>query len=807
MKIRCDWMTAFATVVVILLLPAAALATVEPNWPVGTPNQCRNASDGFMSFEQGVDGAQIKSTIPGLMFTTTAGIDWAYADKRTGAYNVNPYGSGAYETNGDFFAWLGVAGDQGLVTMIGGEATYVSVLVSTASGLALDAYDAAGNFLATSGFASDNVNTGTMTRLTVEATGIAYVQMHDTGNFWLMDDLCTDAPPPCQPVPGYTTDAHAGHIDLVFVPDADYGGNMAAFLADVGANITQRLGAVTPINSHLGDFNFYFTALPGDVTNGTCGASTLPANLLSLCPYADAVVVLHQGTRTDCTSWSGQTGVFGAEGTVGRSFIHEGGHAMFGLRDEYASDRDPNPSCNYTSYDSSRSLPSNIWDTQADCRLDAQSQGWDPNQCYMYTACQGDWWKLGDPSLANDAARYADASSRFIMFDGTYFANGFGAASERAIDAAFNRLPEAPAPPLPPPSPEKSIVLDLEIDETGLTLVDSSFVVAAPPDSLPGEYALTATTFSTHGNLLAARGFADPRSILGEQGYPGPAMLAQANFTLVLPYFDRGGLVEVRDGSGTLLLSADISAFAAGAGALNEPPIASCHNVTAPADALCRANVSVDQGSYDPDGDPVTISQNPAAPYGVGTTSVELTISDSFGATASCHAIVTVEDATPPTITAPPDMSVNATGPSGAVVVFSFTADDNCGIASLASAPPSGSTFPINPPGTTTLVVGTATDAANNTATANFHVHVKGAAEQLDDLHAAVIGVPPGNSLANMVTAAQGKLATGDVAGTCALLHALTHEISAQAGKKLTAAQAALFTSTAQRIAAVLSCS
>jgi hypothetical protein len=72
----------------------------------------------------------------------------------------------------------------------------VSVLTSTASGLVIDAYNRSGVLIATSGRAGSNVGTGRLTRLTVESrTGrdIAYVLVHDSGNFWLIDDLCTDA--------------------------------------------------------------------------------------------------------------------------------------------------------------------------------------------------------------------------------------------------------------------------------------------------------------------------------------------------------------------------------------------------------------------------------------------------------------------------------------------------------------------------------------------------------------------------------------------------------------------------------------
>ena len=84
----------------------------------------------------------------------------------------------------------------------------------------------------------------------------------------------------------------------------------------------------------------------------------------------------------------------------------------------------------------------------------------------------------------------------------------------------------------------------------------------------------------------------------------------------------------------------------------NHAPVAKCKNVTVPADAACTASASVDAGSFDPDsGDTITMSQTPAGPYKLGSTSVTLTVKDNFGAEGVCTATVTVVDQTAPTVT------------------------------------------------------------------------------------------------------------------------------------------------------------
>ena len=97
-----------------------------------------------------------------MVFTTTAGQDWLYADWRTGNYN-GPYPDGAYISNGNFCAWLGPNQGDGRIDFTEGTASFISLLTSTSSGLTIDAYDSNDNLLANSGWAGDNLNTGNMT--------------------------------------------------------------------------------------------------------------------------------------------------------------------------------------------------------------------------------------------------------------------------------------------------------------------------------------------------------------------------------------------------------------------------------------------------------------------------------------------------------------------------------------------------------------------------------------------------------------------------------------------------------------------
>ena len=88
-------------------------------------------------------------------------------------------------------------------------------------------------------------------------------------------------------------------------------------------------------------------------------------------------------------------------------------------------------------------------------------------------------------------------------------------------------------------------------------------------------------------------------------------------------------------------------------------------------------------------------------------------------------------DTTPPVVTVPGDMTVDATATGGARVTYTASAsDDRDPAPRLVCNPVSGGTFPVG----MTTVTCTATDAAGNSANAQFSVYVRGAGEQISRL-------------------------------------------------------------------------
>ena len=155
----------------------------------------------------------------------------------------------------------------------------------------------------------------------------------------------------------------------------------------------------------------------------------------------------------------------------------------------------------------------------------------------------------------------------------------------------------------------------------------------------------------------------------------------------------------------------------------NLPPVALCQDVFVAADGNHEGHAApedVDNGSSDPNGDPITFSLDPPGPYPLGTTIVTRTVTDNGSPPLSdtCTATVTVVDGsdTPPTSACPDTITVQATDAAGIVVEFSTPAAHHGSNPVVTVNPASGSVFPV---GTTTVTV-TVTDDAG--ASAFLHV-------------------------------------------------------------------------------------
>jgi hypothetical protein len=155
-------------------------------------------------------------------------------------------------------------------------------------------------------------------------------------------------------------------------------------------------------------------------------------------------------------------------------------------------------------------------------------------------------------------------------------------------------------------------------------------------------------------------------------------------------------------------------------------PVISAHaNVTAEATGPTGAavNYANPTASDIVDGS-VAVVCTPASgsTFALGTTTVNCSATDNAGNTASSSFSVTVQDTTPPSISAHAEVNAIATSAAGAVVNYTLpTATDLVdGSVAVTCLPASGSTFAIG----STTVNCSATDSHGNTGTSSFNVVV-----------------------------------------------------------------------------------
>jgi hypothetical protein len=117
----------------------------------------------------------------------------------------------------------------------------------------------------------------------------------------------------------------------------------------------------------------------------------------------------------------------------------------------------------------------------------------------------------------------------------------------------------------------------------------------------------------------------------------------------------------------------------------------------------------------------VTCTPPSGSSFGVGSTQVSCSATDTAGNTGTATFNVIVSDVTPPVVTVPADITVEAATSAGTVVNFTATAFDAVdGVLTPTCTPASGSTFHIG----LTQVRCTATDAATNMGEATFNIAV-----------------------------------------------------------------------------------
>jgi HYR domain-containing protein len=235
---------------------------------------------------------------------------------------------------------------------------------------------------------------------------------------------------------------------------------------------------------------------------------------------------------------------------------------------------------------------------------------------------------------------------------------------------------------------------------------------------------------------------------------------------------------------------------------LTVPP-ATTKEATSPAGAAIDFTVSATDlvdGALTP-----SCSWTSGSTFPVGSTTVDCTVSDAHTNTSNKSFVVVVTDTTAPTLTVPGPITVDATSPAGAVVMFTASANDLVdGTVAPSCSTASGATFPIG----TTTVSCTATDSHGNTsAVSTFTVRVDGAAPQLADvLQVVQRWSVRGRSVAEALREVIAEIAQRP-RRTCDTLGDFDRALRGSLGRRLTAEQLAWLRGQIDQIENVLGCS
>jgi hypothetical protein len=179
-------------------------------------------------------------------------------------------------------------------------------------------------------------------------------------------------------------------FNIVFVPDGSYGdmsvlANRQTFVDDLTDVIENGFWQNQAYFNGLFKYNYYYMTASGSVTprtpdamgNFRCPTVTWPAQVNTDGAFADQLLLIHSNSLRDC----GGGGRATAEPTSFRTIIHETGHGLFGLPDEYCCD---------SFYSEVRPV---LYANQAGCTSDADNAAW--RDCVSLTSSRdgGVWWR------------------------------------------------------------------------------------------------------------------------------------------------------------------------------------------------------------------------------------------------------------------------------------------------------------------------------------------------------------------------------------------------------------------------------
>ena len=192
------------------------------------------------------------------------------------------------------------------------------------------------------------------------------------------------------PVAVYTRGNDASALDVVLIP-VDYNGvpgrTYRDFVGDVRRLVVEGYLAHEQVTNNRDKWNFYVNPVTGGLMQTTIGSTvnrsvTQPTNWSKVSAFADVAGYVHNNAswRDFASFGGGGVGSFTIQAPLTGTILHETGHAIFGLSDEYCCDG----GIVTTSWQHE-----NMFSSQASCQASAGAHGVTASDCTQLTATNG----------------------------------------------------------------------------------------------------------------------------------------------------------------------------------------------------------------------------------------------------------------------------------------------------------------------------------------------------------------------------------------------------------------------------------
>ncbi len=312
-----------------------------------------------------------------------------------------------------------------------------------------------------------------------------------------------------------------GYIDIVFVPEEHYSQDDYLDFVDLVVNLTRDwyldLDGLTTgplIDNYRDKFNFYiynrgFYDPDGFAVQAGC-SGWLPDGFWGDASGTDVAAILApDGSGAwGCANGLGPSGYhlhFIALAEREGQIIHETGHSLFGLVDEY---------CGNTYY-TEVSGPKNVWSKENKCLNDAEDNDWSLGVCDNF--CY-DWWKYDVDSLMVSSSKFCD-NANLCWKD----PSAFGEASSWRINHVLANWPSGGS---------KGVLVEFNLKDDVLTEIRTEIVEGHPDVGLQdGPY--RGEVIMESGDIMQSFGIGDPRVRIGDGGEM--LYLDDVNFSLTFP--------------------------------------------------------------------------------------------------------------------------------------------------------------------------------------------------------------------------------------------------------------------------------